>query len=71
MSLVQYTSSSDDEDKLDIKPKSNNNKTSIQINPAPLVKTEHLFSVLPSISSKEITRNLPLNELTKPVQGSL
>ena len=70
--LVQY-SSSDEEDK-NIQSNKSIDKFSKSIkaiiNPAPLVKNDHLFSNLPAVSSKEITRNLPLNDLEKLVQGS-
>ena len=79
MPLVEYDSNSSDEEaekSATLFSKKTTSSIAIAgagagagINPAPAVQQEMLFAKLPSNSSKEITRNLPLSELSKPIQG--
>ena len=81
--LVEYAGSSEEEDEdqqQQHQTKSKSKSISISssasipmsINPAPKVENSLLFTNgITSNSTKEIARNLPLNQLEKPIQGSL
>lgn len=85
MPLVEYAGSSSDEEPQTTHSKSKTKKSepaddlktsvstaskNMTLNPAPAVENSRLFtSGVPANSSKELVRNLPLNELTKPIQG--
>lgn len=72
MKLVEYDDSSSDESPSNINSQSNvknSNSVNNKLDPCPAVQEKVLFSNLPSVSSKEISINLPLKDLEKPIQG--
>lgn len=76
--LVEYAGSSEEEDEDQQQQHQTKSKSistasvPMSINPAPKVENSLLFTNgITSNSTKEIARNLPLNQLEKPIQGSL
>ena len=63
--LVEYPSSDDDDYPI------NNNPKRVKVDAAPVVGVDYTFSRLSSISDRELSRNMPLKDLDKPLQGIL